>query len=167
MFTIRATAEADLPATQAIEVGAGSAFKQLDMDLVAGDDPMPIERLREYVIQGRSWVAVDSSQRILGYLIADIVDNCGHVEQVSVDPDFRGQRIGRALIDACSDWARHEGLPALTLTTYREVPRNGPYYEGLGFSYLADETPGLKLIRQDEHEAGLDAWPRASMYRTV
>ncbi len=39
----------------------------------------------------------------------------------------------------------HGGLPALTLTTFAEVPWNAPYYEPCGFRRLAEAeiTPGL------------------------
>ncbi|MGB3603606.1 MAG: hypothetical protein WBA38_08680 [Gordonia sp. (in: high G+C Gram-positive bacteria)] len=40
--------------TQTIEIAAGSAFKDLGMDLVAGDDPIPPESLREYLVACRS-----------------------------------------------------------------------------------------------------------------
>lgn len=60
-------------------------------------------------------------------------------------------------------------MPALTLTAYTEVPWNGPYYERLGFRYLAaeEETPGLRAIRRHERAHGLDAWPRACMRRDL
>jgi hypothetical protein len=60
-------------------------------------------------------------------------------------------------------------LDALTLTTYSEVPWNGPYYERLGFRYLAPEEQrcGLRAIRERERQAGLDAWPRAAMSRVL
>jgi N-acetylglutamate synthase-like GNAT family acetyltransferase len=89
----------------------------------------------------------------------------GHVEQVSVHPDHAGRGIGRALIERPAAWRRSEGLDALTLTTHTEVSWNGPYYEWLGFSYLAidEETPGLRAIRSEERASGLDAWPRACM----
>jgi hypothetical protein len=69
------------------------------------------------------------------------------------------------LIERAAWWARSRGLGALTLTTYLEVPWNGPYYERLGFSYLAagEETPGLRAIRRREQVRGLEAWPRACM----
>jgi len=56
-------------------------------------------------------------------------------------------------------------IDALTLTTFREVPWNGPYYQRLGFVYLTveEETPGLRAIRSSERERGLDKWPRACM----
>jgi hypothetical protein len=73
------------------------------------------------------------------------------------------------LIEHAETWARDRGLAALTLTTYVEVPWNGPYYERLGFRYLTpdEETPGLRAIRDRERRSGLDAWPRACMRRTV
>ncbi|HSP70727.1 MAG TPA: GNAT family N-acetyltransferase, partial [Gaiellaceae bacterium] len=87
----------------------------------------------------------------------------------SVHPDHARQGIGRALIERAASWASAHGLHALTLTTYVGVPWNGPYYERLGFRYLArdEETPGLRAIRDDESAAGLDAWPRACMRRSL
>lgn len=164
---IRAANVDDLPLLQDIEVAAGRAFSELGMDLVAGDDPASLDTLRAYAAGGRAWVAVDESDRPCGYLLADAVDGCGHIEQVSVHPDHRGARIGRGLIDRCESWARARGLPALTLTTYRDVPWNGPYYERLGFAYVTDETPGLQEIRSREAAAGLDAWPRGCMRREI
>ena len=163
---VRAATADDLPALLDIEVAAGRAFVDLGMDLVAGDEPASLGTLRTYVEGGRAWVAVESDQPC-GYLIADIVDGCGHIEQVSVHPDFRGRRIGRDLIAHAEAWARTLGLPALTLTTYRDVPWNGPYYERLGFRYLTVETAGLAAIRRREADAGLDAWPRACMRREI
>jgi GNAT superfamily N-acetyltransferase len=99
----------------------------------------------------------------------DSVDGAAHIEQVSVQPDDARRGIGRALIERAGEWARDRGLSALTLTTYVEVPWNGPYYERLGFRYLtaAEETPGLRAIRAHERAAGLDAWPRACMRRAL
>lgn len=68
-------------------------------------------------------------------------------------------------VERAASWARRRGLGALTLTTYVEVPWNGPYYERLGFRYLTteEETLGLRAIRDHERASGLDAWPRACM----
>ena len=46
-------------------------------------------------------------------------------------------------------------MPAVTLTTFRDVPWNAPYYERLGFRTLAaDEiTPGLAAIRAHEADS--------------
>ena len=81
---------------------------------------------------------------------------------MSVHPRHARRGIGSGLIERAASWARGRGLRALTLTTYVEVPWNGPYYERLGFRYLApvEETTGLRALRAHEREHGLDAWPR-------
>ena len=59
--------------------------------------------------------------------------------------------------------------PALTLTTFTEVPWNAPYYLRCGFRVLADTeiTPELRAIRTAEAARGLDAWPRVCMRRDL
>jgi GNAT superfamily N-acetyltransferase len=135
------------------------------MDAVADDDPGSVEDLARYAESGRAFVAADAEDWPIGYLLLDLVDGAAHIEQVSVHPDHARKGIGRALIERASAWARGRGLDALTLTAYREVPWNGPYYERLGFAYLTEEeeTSGLRAIRECERKRGLDRWPRACM----
>ena len=75
----------------------------------------------------------------------------------------------RELIEHVASWASDRDLDALTLTTYVDVPWNGPYYERLGFRYLTadEETPGLRAIREHERALGLEVWPRTSMRRSL
>ena len=168
-MTIRFARPEDLPALVEIERAAGESFRSLGLDLVADDDPGSVEELTPYAAGGRALVSVDADDRAVGYLLLDVVDGAAHIEQVSVHPDHARQGIGRELIETASSWAAGRGLRALTLTTYVEVPWNGPYYERFGFRYLAadEETPGLREIRRLEIAAGLDAWPRACMIRSL
>jgi GNAT superfamily N-acetyltransferase len=167
--SIRAARRDDLPELVEIERVAAERFRSLGMDLVADDDPGSVEELAPYADGGQAFVSVDGDDRPVGYLLLDVVDGAAHIEQVSVHPEHARQGIGRALIERASSWARARGLDALTLTTYVEVPWTGPYYERLGFRYLAadEETPGLRAIRSDERALGLDAWPRACMSRSL
>jgi GNAT superfamily N-acetyltransferase len=166
---IRAAGSDDLAGLIEIERAAGEAFRSLGMDLVADDDPGTVEELVPYAECGRAFVAVDADDRPIGYLLLDVVDGAAHIEQISVHPSRARQRVGHTLIESAGSWAVAHGLHVLTLTTYVEVPWNGPYYERLGFSYLApeEETDGLRAIRDRERERGLDAWLRACMMRTV
>jgi predicted N-acetyltransferase YhbS len=80
-------------------------------------------------------------------------------------PAFAGRRIGAALLEAAAERARATGLAGLSLSTFREVPWNAPYYRRLGFSEVADLTPGMAAIREEHLARGLDEDARVFMTR--
>jgi GNAT superfamily N-acetyltransferase len=69
----------------------------------------------------------------VGLCRIDAVGGGAHLEQLSVDPEHGRRGIGRALLRAGVDWAAAAGHSELTLTTYRDVPWNGPFYASEGF----------------------------------
>ena len=130
---IRAATAAELPALQDIERAAGEAFRGIGMLEIADDEPFSLDELTAYRQAGRAWVAVGRNGRVVAYLVADLVDGNLHVEQVSVHPDSARRGVGRAMLEHAAGRAAAAGLPALTLTTFTEVPWNAPYYERCGF----------------------------------
>jgi GNAT superfamily N-acetyltransferase len=121
------------------------------MDAVADDEPFPVDELAA----GDVRVAVEDGV-VVGYVYVVVVDGGMHVEQVTIDPAVARRGVGRALLDAL-------GGP-LTLTTYRDVPWNGPYYERLGFRVHDDPGPELRALVAEE--AWLEAFgPRVAMRR--
>ncbi|MFB7878605.1 GNAT family N-acetyltransferase [Nocardia sp. NPDC056064] len=162
---VRLATNAEITRLQEIERRAGAPFAEIGMTAVAEDEPPAAETLAEFVAAGRAWVWPDATGLPIGYLVLSLVDGQPHIDQVSVDPDHAGLRIGKRLIDHAVTWARARGLRELTLTTFTQVPWNGPYYERLGFAYIpaAEEPPELRAIRAAETAHGLDEWPRASM----
>ncbi|MFZ3495696.1 GNAT family N-acetyltransferase [Streptomyces sp. 5.8] len=176
---IRAAHIDELPLLQDIERAAGECFRTIGMPEVADDEPLPLEELLGYRRAGLAWVAAEGAGTgtPVGYLLADRVDGNLHVEQVSVHPDRAHRRIGRSLLEHLAERARAEGapatdpahVPALTLTTFTDVPWNAPYYARCGFRTL-DESglgPGLRDIRDREAAHGLDRWPRVCMRRDL
>ncbi|AWK71538.1 GNAT family N-acetyltransferase [Rhodococcus oxybenzonivorans] len=166
---IRSAIVTDLPTLQQIEVAAGAPFRDIGMDAIAEDPPPSLDELREFLDAGRIWVAADADGDPVAYALVALVDGAAHIEQVSVHPSAARQGLGALLLDEISSWAADRGLPALTLTTFVDVPWNAPYYERLGFRPLQDceLTPGLSQIRADEARNGLAAWPRVTMTRPV
>ncbi|ALE75401.1 GCN5-related N-acetyltransferase [Pseudonocardia sp. Ae168_Ps1] len=163
---IRPAVPADVAAMREIERAAGEPFRAIGLDVVADDEPLPGAVLVAYAAAGRAFVDVRDGAPA-GYLITEVVDGCAHLEQVSVLPRMRGRRIGEGLVEHLAGWARDRRLPALTLTTYRDVPWNGPYWVRLGFRELVELTPGLRAIRAEETARGLDVWPRLAMRRDL
>ncbi len=166
---IRPARPDDLPALIDVEREAGALFRTVDMAAIADDDPGSVESLAVYQSAGRAWVSVDSADRPVAYLVAEVVDGCAHIEQVSVRPSHARRGIGSALIETLAEWAASHGLAALTLTTFENVPWNAPYYERLRFHVVPDAEigDGLRSIRRAEAARGLDAWPRVAMIRPL
>ncbi|WP_030209545.1 GNAT family N-acetyltransferase [Streptomyces sp. NRRL S-87] len=166
---IRAARVDELPLLQDIERAAGLCFRDIGMPEVADDEPLPLDELAGYCRAGLAWVVAGAGDVPAAYLIADRVDGNLHVEQVSVHPDSARRGIGRLLLDHAADHAVRTGAPALTLTTFTQVPWNAPYYARCGFRLVDDSslTPGLREIREREAAHGLDRWPRACMRREL
>jgi GNAT superfamily N-acetyltransferase len=166
---IRAATAADSARLRDIEVAAGAQFATVGLADVAAHDPFPISELDAYAAGGRSWVAVDGAGAVVGYAVADVLDGCGHLEQVSVLPEAQGTGLGRALVDAVTAWARRSGHVAVTLTTFTDVPWNAPLYAHLGFRVLGNDELGPELAtrRDDETRHGLDPDRRVCMRREV
>lgn len=161
-LTIRLAAENDISAMQEIEIDAGRRFVDVGFPSIANDDPMPAATLREHIETGTAWIAVDERNRSLGYAIGSAHGTEGHLDQVSVRVDAGENGVGRALIQAVCAWAASQGFPTLSLTTFRDVPFNGPLYGRLGFNRVreADWTPELRAVRARERGLGIDVAPR-------
>jgi GNAT superfamily N-acetyltransferase len=162
---LRAARPDELRLLQEIENESGEVFRDIGMAEIADDDPLPLDVLAHLCGLGQVWVAADGAA--IAWVAVEVVDGCAHVEQVSVHPDHARRGIGARLLDHVEEWARDRGLPALTLTTFRTVPWNGPYYERLGFRALDVLTPGLADVVAQETARGLDPSARVCMRREV
>ncbi len=163
-YVIRPPAADELGRLVEIEAAAGRVFADHGMPEIAADDPGTPAELEAFRAAGLAWAAVDGDGP-LAYLLAAEVDGCLHIEQVSVDPAHAGRRIGAALIDHVAGVALAAGRPALTLTTFRDVPWNAPYYARLGFSELpeAEWGPELRALVAREQTAIPGTHPRVAM----
>lgn len=103
----------------------------------------------------------------VGYARVELVDGTAHLEQLSVVADEVGRGLGSALLEAACAWAVQSGHEAMTLTTYRDVPWNGPFYGRRGFVEIP-AAGTLASIREHERDLGLDELgPRAVMRRDL
>jgi GNAT superfamily N-acetyltransferase len=166
--TIRLAKSAEVAALPPMQVAAGNLFRDVDMAMVA-DGPEPdVAAFAQARRAGRLVVALVEGE-VVGFVRLEVLDAAFHVEQVTVAPAYGGQGIGRRLMLAAEELAQERGYDRMTLTTFRDVPFNGPFYESLGWQTLPADglTPGRAAARQEESAAGLDAWPRQAMTRFV
>ena len=164
---IRPARDADLPALCVLEKLSDARFALAGIDLVV-DAPAPDPGDYEDAHRaGGLLVAVDAADAPVGFVRVELLDGGPHLEQVSVHPDHAGRRLGAALLSAAECWAQSQGYRRMTLTTFCEVPWNGPYYARLGWVPLPEGEwgPGLAAARQHERDLGLDRWPRQAMVK--
>ncbi|WP_437924790.1 GNAT family N-acetyltransferase [Sorangium sp. So ce291] len=162
---VRPAIEADLPRLPEIERSASEAFRGTDLDLEALASVTPADGWRDALRAGTLWVVDDGAGRPVAFLGAEAVGDELHVREFDVDLDRQGQGLGRRLLGHVIAWARAAGLQALTLTTFRTVPWNGPFYAAMGFRELspAEAPPRLVAILENEARSGLDPAQRCAM----
>lgn len=133
---IRPARADDLPCLAPIDASGGETFARYGQPLADGGEPEPPEHWAPALEAGLLWVAEDARDGPIGFLAAELADEALHVEQVDVVMERQRQGVGRRLMQAAIDAARARGLSAVTLTTFRSIPWNGPFYASMGFVEL-------------------------------
>ncbi|WP_438015126.1 GNAT family N-acetyltransferase [Sorangium sp. So ce315] len=103
--------------------------------------------------------------RPLAFLGAEAVGDELHIRELDVDLDHQGRGLGRRLLSHVIAWARTAKFQALTLTTFRTVPWNGPFYATMGFRELppAETSARLAAILKNEARHGPNPAQRCAM----
>jgi GNAT superfamily N-acetyltransferase len=70
---------------------------------------------------------------IAGYAALWPADHLAHLCEIDVHPEHGRAGIGRTLMAACEDWALANGKTGISLTTFIDVPWNGPWYAQIGY----------------------------------
>ncbi|TPI40811.1 GNAT family N-acetyltransferase [Mesorhizobium sp. B2-9-1] len=166
MITIRPAQAEDAEALPRIEQSAGLAFRAIaELAWLADGDNISVERHRALIAAGACWVAADEKDRPVGFLSAGIEGYALHIWELDVRLDRQGQGIGRALLDRAVADAGRRGLAAVTLTTFRAVTWNAPFYRKAGFRILEDAEIDERLasLLDDEAKHGMPSDQRYAM----
>ncbi len=155
---VRAAARSDLPLLADIDRRADTVFRLAGYELP--DLPPPevgeLARAKAVFVAGRPPIA---------FVQVDEVDGLAYLAEVAVVPKWMRQGIGTRLLERACQWAQQHDYPAIVLTTFADVPWNGPYYAARGFVEIDDLTPGLSALRERERQRGLDAAGRRIVMR--
>jgi GNAT superfamily N-acetyltransferase len=116
------------------------------------------------------WVARTADEHPVGFAHLELLEPSSvHLKEIDVRPQHGRRGIGTRLISTLCLWALKNGFEAVTLTTFRYVPWNMPFYARLGFRALSDNelSPALMKILEGEADRGLDRSRRVAMRRLL
>lgn len=165
-MTLRRARTSDVPRLPAVEVSSGRLFEGAVLESTADpDETLPLETLYQALQDEGLWVAVDASDRPVGFVAVTRHGDESFVAQLSVAFEAQGRRLGRELMRAAIDDARARGSRAMTLTTFRDIPWNAPFYAELGFRPLEPDelSPHLAATLAAEAVRGLLPAERCAM----
>lgn len=114
---------------------------------------------------GRLWVALCGDVPVGLALVEMLTNDLPHLEEVDVEPSHGRRGVGTALVRTVCDWASANGYAMLTLTTFRDVAWNMPFYAKLGFAELSRAClrPELSALVAGEAARGLAIDRRVAM----
>lgn len=129
----------------------------------------PVDHLVVAQQAGLLWVALEPAGAPVGFAVASICGRRVHLDELDVSPEHGRRGIGSALVDAVEDHALDSGCVEITLTTFRDVPWNAPFYDRLGFEVIPEQELGAELVRRlsDEVALGLDRSRRVAMRKPL
>ena len=165
-YAITAARPTDLPLLAAVELAAARLLVGHAPETVLAETTS-LEDLQNAQRQGHLWVALADDLPV-GFAHALVLEpGAIHLEEVDVDPEHGRRGLGRGLVEAVCASAKAAGSRCVTLTTFRDVPWNMPFYVRLGFEVIPPDelSPALHAVLQDETRRGLDPARRVAMRR--
>src|SRR5262245_61652966 len=165
-YIITSARERDIGLLAAIELSAatlliGHAPESVLMKTTSRDVLEKAQR------DGHLWVALADDAPV-GFAHVELIEpHAAHLEEIDVRPDHGRRGLGTKLVMHVCEWATIAGYEAVSLSTFRDVPWNMPFYARLGFMVVPDSelSSALRGVVDDEHSRGLDSSRRVVMRR--
>lgn len=168
-YSITAAELDDIPALIAVDKAASALFEDtglLNEDALA--DHVPAEIFEQEIPLFNVIVARNQHGWAIGFALIRLRGNGLYLDQVSVHPEHGKLGVGRALMIRILTEAELRKLPHVSLSTFRDVPWNGPFYASMGFKEIAPEKldPYMREI-EDAQRPFMDVTKRCFMRRKV
>lgn len=152
-ITIRQAQIDDAIKLPAIEQSAGQLFATLDdLSWISEHGVQGVESHIAFIEKQAHWVAVDENNQPVGFVMTQDLPDSVFIHELSVSEAWQNKGIGKKLIQKVIDKAKERQFSAITLTTFRHVPWNAPFYQRLGFEVISDNEIPYSLREILEHE---------------
>lgn len=178
-YTLRLARPEDTSDILNISKSAETKFGQHDKafaQLAEGEQTYAAKKIQETFEKGQIFLA-EHVDKPVGFLATFQKDTALYIAEISVSSDYNGKGIGSMLLKAVLQLARERAIEnkeseaRVSLTTYVEIPWNGPFYLRRGFKVVEAETIGpehVEKMRYDKEVRKLwqDGYTRCCMLWT-
>jgi GNAT superfamily N-acetyltransferase/uncharacterized damage-inducible protein DinB len=171
-YAIRLAESADIPSLADVERQAARLFEgwtaETGLTQRILSNVSSFEELNDARQRGQLWVATCDGE-IVGFAQAMVLDGVAHLDEIDVAPAHMRKGVGSRLVETVCRWARTAGYPRITLSTFRDVPWNRPFYESRGFQVVAARAllPQHRELVATEGSRGLRTDLRVVMERAL
>jgi GNAT superfamily N-acetyltransferase len=157
-YRVREARSEDLASLPGVEHAASQLFRSTAYPEIADERPTTVEEFARWLDAGALLVATNASDAPVGFAIVFALDGDAYIHELDVHPEHGRRGVGRRLIEHVRSRAARDGHARVSLSTFSDVPWNGPYYRRLGFHEVPEERlgAGMHEVRRREAEAGLD-----------
>ncbi|CZS88882.1 related to GNAT family acetyltransferase [Rhynchosporium agropyri] len=164
-FTIRRPRTSDIPLLAQVEHSAAQIYRTAGMDSLADGATLDPYILITIANAGYLLIAANRFDEPIGFLGGNYLSGNFHIIELSVAREYQGRGIGSALVTTMSQQVRLEGYRSITLTTFKDLPWNAPWYAKLGFEEVKAQDMGKEFEKLVDSEArhGLDPKRRCVM----
>lgn len=169
MIEIQLANEGHIPALLKIELKAAEIFSEADLPAPLRTETVLFEEHLDAVHNGLLFVALEDDALPVGFAITKKIGSYLHLLELDVDPRMQRQGIGTSLLEGVMEMATNRGFQWVTLTTFRHLPWNAPWYRKFGFRILdvGEIQPFLKKILEEEKAKGLNPLNRVAMCKML
>lgn len=168
-YTIRLAEQLDIPALIAADRAASEMFRSTGLipDMAAIPESIPVDILAEAIDLKHMIVAADGAGPV-GFALVQPIENTLYLDQISVDPTHGRKGLGTALLREVYQKAIDSEYASVTLSTFRNVKWNGPFYRRAGFKEIARRHMADWMLEIEAAQSEtMDVSQRCFMQRSV
>ncbi len=165
-YAIRLAIDSDLPALQEVDLDASRLFEPTGL-IVEEDGPtaIPLTNLMMGLDQKLLFVVTSPFGDAVGFALASERKPDLYLDQISVSLAHGKRGLGAALLYRIIEEADRRGLSGVVLSTFRDLPWNGPFYARHGFvelpqSRLKGWMRALEKIQSESMDVSLRCFMR-------
>lgn len=168
-YQIRRAVQLDIPSMIAADQAASELFRPTGLvpDMAAIPESVPAD-IFAAAIEEQMVLAVTYEGEPVGFALCRVMEDTLYLDQISVDPAHGRKGLGRALMSEVEKLASQHSVSSVTLSTFRTLKWNGPFYKSLGFRELPRKKMSEWMLEIETAQAEtLDVSQRCFMQRRV